>query len=152
MPLDGIGHFDSYLNGNDLYNNWRGMYSMFSSINTNDFLNHLLVYVIPGDGLALEHPMIVAEARMKRPSIVIETEKQREYPLTGFGTTDAEARTLVSYVSPTGVAYSLAIIMPELPLDCIKLLESTMPIMPMDLFSRGALGRLGFGCHALVVP
>jgi hypothetical protein len=139
-PLDGIGFFTSYFNGDDLYNNWQGMYSMFSSINANEFLNHLVVYVMPGEGLALEHPMTVEEAKSRRPPIVIETEKDREFPLTGFGTTDSEARSLVSYVSLTGVAYSLASVMPELPQDRVDLLQKTMPtmpIMPMDLFSRG---------------
>jgi hypothetical protein len=40
----------------------------------------------------------------------------------------------------TGVAYPLASVMPELPSDRVKLLNKTMPtmpILPMDLFSRG---------------
>jgi hypothetical protein len=60
--------------------------------------------------------------------------------MTGFGTTMAEARTLVSYVALTGVAYPLASVMPELPAARVKLLQATMPtlpIYPIDLFSRG---------------
>ncbi len=139
-PLNGIGYFDSYFNGEDLYNNWQGMYSMFSAIYANSFLNHLLVYVMPGEGLELGEPMTVAEAAKKRRPIVIETERQREDPLTGFGVTDAEARTLVSHVALTGVAYPLASVMPELPEYRVKLLQATMPtlpIIPIDLFSRG---------------
>jgi hypothetical protein len=60
--------------------------------------------------------------------------------MTGFGTTLAEARTLVTYVSLTGVAYPLASVMPELPDERVGLLKATMPtmpILPVDLFSRG---------------
>ena len=48
-PLDGIGYFNSYYTGEDLYNSWQGMYALFSSINANAFLNHLVVYVMPGE-------------------------------------------------------------------------------------------------------
>jgi hypothetical protein len=47
---------------------------------------------------------------------------------------------LVSYVSLTGVAYSVASVMPELPEERVKLLKMTLPtlpILPIDLFSRG---------------
>ena len=60
--------------------------------------------------------------------------------MVGFGTTLAEARTLVTYVSLTGVVYSVSSIMPELPEERVKLLKMTlptMPILPIDLFSRG---------------
>ena len=139
-PLNGIGYFNSYFNGHDLYNNWQGMYPLFSSINGNAFLNHLAVYVMPGEGLELGLPMTVAEAMRKRPRSVIETARSREDPMIGFGATDAEARTLVSYVALTGVAYPLASVMPELPEERVKLLKATMPTMPIlpaDLFSRG---------------
>jgi hypothetical protein len=140
VPLNGIGYVNSYFNGDDLYNNWQGMYSMFSGIHSNLFLNHILVYVMPGEGLELGEPMTVAEASQKRPKPTIETERIREDPMTGFGTTLAEARTLVSYVALTGVAYPLASVMPELPAERVKLLHATMPtlpIYPIDLFSRG---------------
>ncbi len=139
-PLNSIGFVDSYFNGDDLYNNWQGSYPLFSSIASNLFLNHLLVYVMPGEGLELGKPMTVEEARTKRPAVVVETEKSREDPMTGFGVTDAEARTLVSCVAMTGVVYPLASVMPELPDSRVQLLKATMPtlpIMPVDLFSRG---------------
>jgi hypothetical protein len=139
-PLNGIGFMDSYFNGQDLYNNWQGMYPLFSSIAANGFLNHLAVYVMPGEGLELGLPMTVEQARGKRPPEVVEIERKREDPLTGFGLTDAEARTLVSWVALTGVAYPLASVMPELPVERVRLLQVTMPtlpILPADLFSRG---------------
>jgi hypothetical protein len=139
-PLNGIGYFNSYFTGHDLYNTWRGMYPLFSSINANVFLNHLLVYVMPGEGLELGLPMPLEEAARKRPKIVIDTAKTRETPLTTFGLTDGEARTVVTYVALTGVAYPLASVMPELPPERVKLLKATMPtmpILPVDLFSRG---------------
>jgi hypothetical protein len=139
-PLNGIGYFNSYFNGHDLYNNWQGMYPLFSSINANAFLNHLLIYVMPGEGLELGLPMTVAEAERNRPEPVVATARTREDPMTGFGTTAAEARTLVTYVALTGVAYPLASVMPELPEERVKLLKATMPtmpILPVDLFSRG---------------
>ena len=139
-PLNGIGYFQSYFTGHDLYNNWQGMYPLFSSINANAFLNHIVVYVMPGEGLELGLPATVEETAKKRPPIVIETERSREDPMTGFGVTLAEARTLVSYVALTGVAYPLASVMPELPEERVQLLKATMPtmpILPVDLFSRG---------------
>ncbi len=139
-PLNAIGNANSYFNGDDVYNNWQGMYSLFSSIFANGFLNHLLVYVMPGEGIELGEPMSVADATKKRKPIVIETERDREEPLTGFGVTDAEARTLVSYIALTGVAYPLASVTPELPETRVKMLQKslpTLPIIPIDLFSRG---------------
>jgi hypothetical protein len=61
--------------------------------------------------------------------------------MIGFGVTNAQARTIVSVVSLTGVAYPLGDVMPELPADRLPLLQRTlptMPIAPMDLFSRGS--------------
>jgi len=139
-PLNGIGYFDSYFNGHDLYNSWQGMYALFSSITANAFLNHIAVYVMPGEGLELGTPMTVEQAMKQRPPIVVETARTRESPMIGFGTTLAEARTLVTYVSLTGVAYPLASVMPELPEERVRLLKATMPtlpILPVDLFSRG---------------
>jgi len=140
VPLNGIGYVNSYFNGDDLYNNWQGMYSFFSGVLSNLFLNHIVAYVMPGEGLELGPPMTVDEAATKRPKPTIDTERIREDPMTGFGTTLAEARTLVSYVSLTGVAYPLASVMPELPEERVKLLRATMPtlpVYPIDLFSRG---------------
>jgi hypothetical protein len=138
-PLDGIGYFNSYYTGEDPYNSWRGMYVVFSSINANAFLNHLVVYVMPGE-MDVGPPMSVAEAMKRRPSRVVETARTREEPLEGFGTTLAEARTVVSHVALSGVVYSLGSLLPELPEERIKLLRMTlptMPILPVDLFSRG---------------
>jgi hypothetical protein len=138
-PLDGIGYFNSYFTGEDLYNSWQGMYALFSSINANAFLNHLLVYVMPGE-MDLEPPMSVAEAMKRRPSHVVETARTREDPMMGFGMTLPEAHTVVTYVSITGVVYSTGSLMPELPEERAKLLKMTlptMPILPIDLFSRG---------------
>jgi Melibiase len=139
-PLNGIGYFNSYFNGQDVYNSWQGMYALFSSINANAFLNHMVVYVMPGEGIELTPPMTVEEARRKRPPSLVQTAHTREDPMVGFGTTLAEARTLVAYLSLTGVAYPVASVMPELPDERIGLLKMTlptMPIFPIDLFSRG---------------
>jgi len=139
-PLNGIGYFNSYFNGDDVYNNWQGMYALFSSINANAFLNHVVVYVMPGEGMEIGPHMSVEEAERKRVPSVIDTARTRETPLTGIGTTLPESRTLVTYASLTGVAYPLASVLPELPQERLKLLKMTlpaMPILPADLFSRG---------------
>ncbi len=140
-PLDGIGYVNSYFNGHDLYDNWHGMYSLFGSINGNAFLNHVAVYVMPGEGMSLGSPISVEEARRTRSPVVLDTENQREFPLSGFGVTDREARTVLSHVALTGVAYPLASVMPELPPSRVKMLQMTLPtrpITPVDLFSRGS--------------
>ncbi len=139
-PLNGIGYINSYFNGDDMYSSWQGMYPLFSAINANAFFNHIAAYVMPGEGLELGLPMTVEEAGRKRGSAVLEIAKIREDPVVGFGVTEAEARTLVSYVALTGVAYPLASVMTELPEQRVRLLQATMPtlpIFPMDLFSRG---------------
>jgi hypothetical protein len=139
-PLNGIGYFNSYFNGQDVYNNWHGMHALFSSINANAFLNHVVVYVMPGEGMELGPKITVEEARRSRPAEVVETATSREDPMIGFGVTLAEARTLVSFVALSGVVYPLCGVMPELPIERLQLLQSTlppMPILPMDLFSRG---------------
>jgi hypothetical protein len=139
-PLNGIGYFDSYFNGQDVYNSWQGMYALFSSINANAFLNHVAAYVMPGEGMEVGTPMTLEQAQQKRHPSVVETFREREAPLAGFGTTLAEARTLVSFVSLTGVVYSLASVLPELPEERVNLLQKTLPtlpIVPIDLFSRG---------------
>ena len=139
-PLNGIGYFNSYFTGQDVYNSWQGMYALFSSINANAFLNHMLVYVMPGEGIDVAPPMSVEEAKQKSPSSVVETARTREEPMVGFGTTMAESRTLVTFVALTGVTYSLASALPGLPLERIDLLRMTLPtmhILPVDLYSRG---------------
>jgi hypothetical protein len=139
-PLNGIGYFNSYFTGHDLYNNWQGMYPLFSSINANAFLNHMVIYVMPGEGMELLPPMTVEEATRKRDNRVVQTARTREDPMTGFGVTMAEAHTVVTYVALTGVAYPMASVMPELPEERVDLLKKTlptMPILPVDLYSRG---------------
>jgi hypothetical protein len=139
-PLNGIGYFNSYFTGDDVYNSWQGMYPLFSSIAANAFLNHLLVYIMPAEGMDVGPYMTVEEAAKKRVRSVIETARSRETPMVGFGTTLPEARTLVSWVALSGVVYPLASVMPELPEERARLLKMTMPtmpILPVDLFSRG---------------
>ncbi len=139
-PINGVGFFNSCFTGHDVYNSWQGMYPLFSSISANAFLNHLVFYVMPGEGIEVGPPMTVEEARRRRVPDVVETAGSREDPLRGFGVTLPEARTLTSWVSLTGVAYPLASVLPDLPEERIRLLEMTMPplpIFPVDLFSRG---------------
>jgi hypothetical protein len=143
-PLDGIGSVNSYFNGQDVYNNWQGMHSLFSSINGNAFLNHLVVYLMPGEGMELNPPMSVEEARQKRYASLLRTISSREDPVKGIGTTLPEAHTVVTYVALTGGVYPVASVMSELPEERVKLLKMTlptMPIMPIDLFSRGTDAR-----------
>ena len=140
MPLNGIGYVSSYFNDDDLYTSWQGMYKMFSSITANAFLNHFLVYVMP-DGLQLGPQMTMEEAIQSGSRVPMVAANDPEYPaLTGLGVSMAEARTLVSYVALSGVEYAMASVMPELPMERVKLLQVTMPtlpIVPVDLFSRG---------------
>ena len=145
MPLDGVGYFNSFFNGQDLYNNWQGMYSLFSSINGNAFTNHIFAYVMPGEGIELGMPMTIEQARTKRVPDVIHEIVAREDPVTGIGVTEQEARTLVSFISLTGVAYPVGNVMADLPEDRLRLLQQTMPtmpIVPLDLFSRGTSARV----------
>jgi hypothetical protein len=145
MPLDGIGYFNSYFNGNDLYDNWQGMYPLFSSINANAFFNHIIAYLMPGEGLELGDPMTLEQARAHRAIGALREVSDRESPVTGIGVTDAEARTLVTFISLTGVAYPVGNVMPDLPAKRLKLLQQTMPtmpIVPLDLFSRGTDSRV----------
>ena len=140
-PLDGIGYFNSCFNGADMYNSWKGSYAVFSSINANAFLNHMLLYVMPGEGIDVSPPMSPEEARQKMAPRSVEVALTREDPFTGFGTTLAEARTLVTIVSLTGVSYPLTSIMPQLPEERVRLLKMTMPtmpVLPVDLYSRGS--------------
>jgi len=139
-PLDGIGYFQSYFNGEDLYPSFQGNYAMFSSINANAFLNHILVYDMVGEGIEVGPPMSVEEAMKKRHPEVVRVARTRENPTVGFGATLPEAHTVVTYTALTGVVYSLSSVMSELPQERVKLLKMTlpsMPILPVDLFSRG---------------
>lgn len=139
-PLNGIGYVNSYFTEDDLFANWQGMYPLFASISANAFLNHLAVYIMPGEGLELGEKMTVEEARQKRCPVVIQQLHGREDPLTGVGTSVAETRTVLSYIALTGVTYPLASVMAEVPPERIAMLKATMPtqaIFPSDLFSRG---------------
>jgi hypothetical protein len=139
-PLNGIGYFNSSFCGHDVYNSWQGLYPLFSSINANAFLNHMVIYLMPGEGIDISPRLSVEEARQKRVPRFLEVTKTREDPLAGYGTTLAEARTLVTFVSLTGVVYPLASIMPDLPEEralLLKMTMPTMPVLPVDLFSRG---------------
>jgi hypothetical protein len=150
MPLHGISYFNSYFNGNDLYDNWQGMYPLFSSINGNAFFNHIFAYVMPGEGLELGNPMTLEQAKAHRKQGALREISNRETPVTGVGVTDAEARTLVSFISLTGVAYPVGNVMPDLPAERLKLLQQTMPtmpILPLDLFSRGTDNRIATFQH-----
>jgi hypothetical protein len=140
-PLNGIGFFNSCFNGADMYNSWKGSYAVFSSINANAFLNHIVMYVMPGEGIDVSPLMTPDEARQKMAPRAIEVALTREDPFTGFGTSLAEARTLVSVIALTGVAYPLTSVMPGLPDERVSLLKKTMPtlpILPVDLYSRGS--------------
>jgi hypothetical protein len=144
MPLNGVGYFNSFFNGHDLYNNWQGMYALFSSINGNAFSNHIFAYVMPGEGIELGKPMTIEEAKTKRLPDVLHEIVSREDPATGVGVTEQEARTIVSFISLTGVAYPVGNVMADLPQERLKLLQQTMPtmpIIPLDLFSRGTDSR-----------
>ncbi len=144
MPLNGVGYFNSFFNGHDLYNNWQGMYSLFSSINGNAFSNHIFAYVMPGEGIELGKPMTIEEAKTKRVPDLLQEIVAREDPVTGVGVTEEEARTIVSFISLTGVAYPVGNVMADLPEERLKLLQQTMPtmpIIPLDLFSRGTDSR-----------
>jgi hypothetical protein len=143
-PLNGLGYFDSYFNGQDMRPSWQGSYALFSSINGNAFLNHIVVYVMPGEGIDVAPHMSVAEAEKKKVPEVIAASRSAEDPMMGFGTTTPEARTLTTYVSLTGVVYPLSSIMPDLPPERVRLLKMTLPtlpILPIDLFSRGSHTR-----------
>jgi hypothetical protein len=139
-PLNGVGYFNSSFTGHDVYNSWQGMYPLFSSINANAFLNHMVIYVMPGEGIEVGPQMTAEEAKTRRVPRVVAVAEGREKPLVGFGTTLDEARTVATYVSLTGVVYALASILPELPPDRVRILKATMPtlpILPSDLYSRG---------------
>lgn len=51
--LNGIGYFNPYFNGHDMYSSWQRSYPMLSSINANSFLNHIVVYNMAGEGVEL---------------------------------------------------------------------------------------------------
>ena len=139
-PLDGMGYFDTYWNGYDNYNAWPGMGHMLSSISDNVFLNHIVTYLIPGEGVDVSPQISLEEAKKRMPPTFIKYALARKAHEQVVGESLAEAHTLTSYLSLTGVVYSVADIMPDLPKERVNLLKETlptMPIFPIDLFSRG---------------
>ncbi len=140
-PLNGIGYFDSYFNGDDIYNSWLGMYPFFASINANAFLNHIVCYLMPGEGICVSPKMSLEEAKSVFNPEFIRVASSRERDLTSLGTTMNEARTIATFAALSGTAYSFADMLFELPEERIQLLKTTlptMPIVPIDLFSRGS--------------
>jgi len=131
----------SYFTGHDVYNSWQGMYALFSSISAHAFLNHIMVYVMPGEGIEVGLPLTVENALKRRPAKVVETARTREEPLRGFGTTLPEARTLVTYLALSGVSYAVASILPELPEERIRLLKMTLPPCPSCRATFSAAAR-----------
>ena len=79
---------------------------------------------MPGEGIDVSPLMSAEEARQKMDPRTIEVALSREDPFTGFGTSLAEARTLVSFISLTGVAYPLTSIMSRLPEERVRLLST----------------------------
>jgi hypothetical protein len=70
----------------------------------------------------------------------IRVASSRETDISSVGTTMNEARTIVSFAALSGTPYSFADRLPDLPEERIELLKKslpTLPIRPMDLFSRG---------------
>jgi hypothetical protein len=139
-PLQGIGYFNSYFNGDDIYNSWLGMYPFFLSLNANLFLNHIACYLMPGEGICVSPKIDIEKARTVYNPEFIRVASTRETDISSVGTTMNEARTIVTFASLSGTPYSFADRLPDLPAERIDLLKKslpTMPIVPMDLFSRG---------------
>jgi hypothetical protein len=100
----------------------------------------MLSYVMPGEGLALDEAMTMEASEARRNPNMMEALRARDIHPAGSGTTASEARTLATYIALTGVVYPLASVMADLPADRVELLKATMPtlpIQPIDLFSRG---------------
>lgn len=145
-PLQGIGYFNSYFNGDDIYNSWLGMYPFFISLNANLFLNHIACYLMPGEGICVSPKMDIEKARTVYNPEFIRVASSREKDISSVGTTMNEARTIVTFAALSGTPYSFADRLPDLPEERINLLKKslpTMPIMPMDLFSRGGYSSWG---------
>ncbi|MCK5464420.1 MAG: alpha-galactosidase, partial [Bacteroidales bacterium] len=145
-PLQGIGYFNSYFNGDDIYNSWLGMYPFFLSLNANLFLNNIACYLMPGEGICVSPKMDIEKARTVYNPEFIRVASSREKDISSVGTTMNEARTIVTFAALSGTPYSFADRLPDLPEERINLLKKslpTMPIMPMDLFSRGGYSSWG---------
>lgn len=139
-PLQGIGYFNSYFNGDDIYNSWHGMYPFFISLNGNIFLNHITTYLMPGEGICVSPIMDIEKARTVYNPEFIRVASSREANITSVGTTINEAKTIVTFAALCGTPFSFADRLPDLPEERINLLKKslpTLPVVPMDLFSRG---------------
>lgn len=139
-PLQGIGYFNSYFNGEDIYNSWHGMYSFFLSLNDNLFLNNVATYLMPGEGICVSPKMDIKKAKTVYNPEFIRVASSREADISSVGTTMNEARTIVTFAALSGTPYSFADRLPDLPSERIDLLKKSLPalpITPMDLFSRG---------------
>jgi len=140
-PLNGIGWVNSYFNGEDVYNSWLGMYPFFASLNSNLFLNHLVCYVMPGEGICVSPEITLEKAKSVVNSSFIHVVSTRERNAVKIGTSLSEARTISTFSALSGATYSLADNMTQLPEERVKLLKMTLPtlpIVPIDLFSRGS--------------
>jgi hypothetical protein len=145
-PLQGTGYFNSYFNGDDIYNSWLGMYPFFLSINANLFLNHIACYLMPGEGICVSPKMQIDMARNLYNPEFIRVASSREGDIASVGTTMSEARTIVTFAAMSGTPYSFADRLPDLPAERIELLKKSLPalpIVPMDLFSRGGYSSWG---------
>ena len=118
----------------------------FSSIIANAFLNHMVVYVMPGEGIEVGQPMTVAEAGTKRPPEFVEVARSRERPAHRVRH-DAAGPTLVTYLALTGVAYPLAERDARAARGAVALLKNTCrpahrPHGSLQPRHRHALGQL----------
>jgi hypothetical protein len=90
--------------------------------------------------------MDIEKARTVYNPEFIRVASSREKDISSVGTTMNEARTIVTFAALSGTPYSFADRLPDLPEERINLLKKslpTMPIMPMDLFSRGGYSSWG---------
>jgi hypothetical protein len=140
-PLNGIGIWDAYFNGEDVYNSWTGMYAFFASLNANLFLNNVVSYLMPGEGICLAPEITIEKARgvINRQHYRVVT--TRETGARTIGVNDAQARTVATFNVLSGAVYALADNLPDLPPDRVKMIKQTLPslpVVPVDLFSRGS--------------
>jgi len=145
MPPDCIDMYNSYFTGCDVYNSWMGMQALFSSISANTFLTHIVGYIMP-DGVDVSPRMSWKESQALcfggeiSPRVMGQVFGREEEP-AGFGTTMDQAKTIVTFVALSGATYCCTNVFTDLPEERVQLLKMTMPampIVPIDLFSRGA--------------
>ena len=101
-PLQGIGYFNSYFNGEDIYNSWHGMYPFFNSLNANIFLNNITVYLMPGEGICVSPVMDIEKAKSVHNPEFVRVASSREENMVSVGTTMNEAKTIVSFAALSG--------------------------------------------------